>query len=468
MFSPRFFGACCVATVFLAMNVPAQFPSSKKTKPKVDPAPRNAIHPGPFLELGPLLGSITSTNAKIWVKASGPALLSVVAGQKPDLSDRFGVKAPKLDAKSFFSAQVTLDDLEPETHYYYAVLMEGELVTPRPFPSFTTAPREGASGHQRFAFVSCVGYNGFDSAATWADMATRTNFDVLLMLGDNHYGNTTDPAKHFEMFGVQRRLPGYSEISRRVPQFAIWDNHDYGPEPTDKRQPKKEDSLRAFKMLWPNPSFGEKDNPGVYFKFTRGDIDFFMLDDRYHRDPNNAPEDGHKSQLGEKQLAWFKRELLASKAKIKVLAIGGEWQTHSQPASWASFPRERSDVFKFIEDNNINGVLLISGDRHFTAAYQVAGKFIEVTSGPLGSANGDPKPTAEMFWAAPKVGKYYCIYDIDTTKEQPAVTLEVYRASEGRILRRPFTWDEVLGQTKINPLPPQQRAPGVPPGSDSK
>jgi alkaline phosphatase D len=288
-------------------------------------------------------------------------------------------------------------------------------------------------------------------------MATRTNFDVLLMLGDNHYGNTTVPAKHFEMFGVQRRLPGYSEISRRVPQYAIWDNHDYGPEPTDKRAKGKEDSLRAFKMLWPNPAYGEKDNPGVYFKFTRGDIDFFMTDDRYNRDPNTAPEDGHKSYLGEKQTEWLKRELLASKAKIKVLASGGEWQTHSQPASWASFLRERNELFKFIEDNSIIGILLVSGDRHFTAAYQVAGKFIEVTSGPLGSSNGDPKPTPEMFWNGCKTGKFYCIYDVDTSRPQPEVTLEIYRASEGRVLRRSFSWDEVLGKTQIKPLPQNQR-----------
>src|SRR6185295_5213382 len=98
------------------------------------------------------------------------------------------------------------------------------------------------------------------------------------------------------------------------------------------------------------PAYGEKDNPGVYFKFGRGDVDFFMLDDRYHRDPNTAPEDGHKSQLGEKQLAWLKRELQASKAKVKVLAAGGEWETYGVPASWASFLRERDDVFKFIEE----------------------------------------------------------------------------------------------------------------------
>ena len=33
------------------------------------------------------------------------------------------------------------------------------------------------------------------------------------------------------------------------------------------------------------------------------------------------------------------------------------------------------------------------------------------------------------------------------------MTLEIYRASEGLVLRRAFTWDEVLGQTTIQKLP---------------
>ena len=43
--------------------------------------------------LGPLLGHVTATNAKVWLQASGPALLSVVVGQQENLSDRAGFKA---------------------------------------------------------------------------------------------------------------------------------------------------------------------------------------------------------------------------------------------------------------------------------------------------------------------------------------------------------------------------------------
>jgi alkaline phosphatase D len=448
MIFPRTLILLCIT----AIGVFAQLPGDKTRKPIAATAPRNAIRGGPYLELGPLLGDVTATSAKVWLKASAAGLVSVTVGKEEDLSDRVGFKAPKLEPESFFSTQVLVKDLEPSTRYFYAVLIDGELVTPRPYPSFTTAPRDGASGRQRFAFASCVGYSGFDSAAAWADMATRTNFDLLLMLGDNHYGDSTDPGKHLQMYAVQRRLPGYAELCRRVPQYAIWDNHDFAPAPADKRVNGKEKSLGAFKTLWPNPSFGEPDNPGVYFKFTRGDIDFFMLDGRYHRDANNAPEDGKKTHLGEKQLAWLKRELLASGAKIKVMATGGEWQTQSQAASWASFLRERDDLFKHIEDNRITGILLLSGDRHFTAAYQAAGKFIEVTSGPMGSKNVDPKPTSEMWWNGGRAGRFYCIFDVDTAAEKPRVVLEVYRAAEGLALRREFTWEEVLGETKLKPL----------------
>jgi alkaline phosphatase D len=317
----------------------------------------------------------------------------------------------------------------------------------RPYPAFSTAP-DGQRGHIRFAFASCVGYEGFDSAATWGDMATRTNFDLLLMLGDNHYANTTDPKVFLKYFGVQRRLAGYAEISRRVPQYAIWDNHDYAPEPCDKTARNKERSLEAFKNFWPNPTAGESDNPGVYHQFSRPGIDFFMLDDRYHRSPDNSKDDGTKSLLGEKQLAWLKQGLLAAKAPMKVIACGCEWESHGIKNSWMTFQRERDDLFKFIQDHNITGVLLLSGDRHFTAAYQVIGKFIEVTSGPLGSHNSETKPTSEMFWYSGR-GRFYCIYDIDTTAPEPKVVLEIYKASEGLVERRAFTWEEVIGQTKI-------------------
>jgi alkaline phosphatase D len=128
---------------------------------------------------------------------------------------------------------------------------------------------------------------------------------------------------------------------------------------------------------------------------------------------NESPDDG-TNDARRAQLAWLKRELLASKAAIKFLAGGSEWQSNGSDDSWSRFNRERMDLLNFIQDKGIKGVILLSGDRHFTATYQVLGKFVEVTSGPFGSLNSTrSQPTAEAFYFQ-NSGKLYCVFDVDT------------------------------------------------------
>jgi alkaline phosphatase D len=419
--------------------------------------PVASVFANAYLELAPMLGHVSSTEARIWAKSSEPAKLSVRLSTKPDLSGSRTVRGPKLETASGLMGHVVVSGLQPSTLYYYSVLLDGKPALPRPYPSFTTAPREGQPGRVRVAFTSCVGYHGYDATAGYADMA-RTNIDLLLMLGDNHYANTNDPVVQRKFYFDQRTTAGWRGLSPGMPIYAIWDDHDFGPDNSDGTMKGKERSLQTFREHWANPAYGEADNPGVYFKFTRANVDFFMLDGRYHRDPNKAANLAHKTQLGAKQLAWLKRELLASKAPVKIMAAGGEWQGYGTEDSWRSFKQERDDIFKFIEDNGIQGVLLVSGDRHFTGAYQVEAKWIEVTVGPMGSAVATARNTPEMFlnFSATK-GHFYCVYDLDTTAAPPKVALEVYRVGDGLAHRRAFTWDEVLGITEIKPLPPSPR-----------
>jgi alkaline phosphatase D len=409
----------------------------------------------PYLELGPMIGHTTSTNSRIWAKASVPATLSVRIGLKEDLSDGRRIKGPRLETNTGLMNQVFIEKLQPSQRYYYCVLLDGKPAMSRPYPFFVTAPAEGTAGRVRFAFTSCVGPKGYHAAAGYADMAVRTNFDLLLMLGDNHYANTNNPVKQRAFYADQRQQAGWKQLTAATPTYAIWDDHDFGPDNSDGTMPGKELSLKTFREHWANPAYGERDHPGTYFKFTRANVDFFMLDVRYYRDPNKATNLAHKTMLGSAQLAWLKRELAASKAPVKVIASGSEFQSNGTEDSWKSFREERDDLFRFIEEQNIQGVLLISGDRHFTGAYQVQGKWIEVTCGPIGSANATNKNVAEMFLNFSNTkSKFYCIYDITTGGSEPKVTLEVYRVGEGLAERRTFPWDEVLGVAKIKTLPP--------------
>ncbi len=405
-----------------------------------------------WLSLGPMLGHVSDTEARVWVKASGPARAALRISEAADLSRSRKVSGPLLGPDTDYAGLISITGLSASTRYFYRLELDGTPVELPPYTSFLTSPPVGARQHLRFAFVSCSGYNPYDPAPGWADLGTRTNIDLVLMLGDNHYGNSPLLAKQRDAYRGQRQSAGFRDATRRLPTYGIWDDHDFGPNDSDGTLGMKEEAFRAFREHWANPAYGEPGNPGVYFTFTRGDVDFFLTDGRYYRDPNTQTNNPAKTMLGRPQVEWLKRSLKASRATVKVLAAGGEWQTHGTPDSWTSFTRERDEMLNFIREQGITGVILISGDRHFTAAYQVQKRFIEVTSGPIGGNPSDSRVTAEMFIHQNK-GRFYCVYDVDTTQVTPLLTLEIYRVGVGLVEWRTFTWDEIEGRQLIPSLP---------------
>ncbi len=439
-------------------STPAPAPAHPEDK-NLPPVPADEPIDGPvFLKCGPLVGHTTGDRALLWAKASNAAKLTIKIGTTPDLAQARVVQGPALTADTAFAGTVEVTELQPSTRYFYAVLLDGEPATLRPHPSFVTAPAPGTPGKFRFAFVSCVGDRDYHAAAAWGELAARRNIDLLLMLGDNHYANSTDLKKQRAYYLMHRSVRGFQDLTAHVPCYAVWDDHDFGHNDSDTTEPGKETSLRAFKEWWANPSYGEENVPGCYFKFSRGDVDFFMLDVRYHRSPDKAEKNDQKTVLGEAQFEWLKRELKASKAKFKFIASGSVFDSKGSLDSWALYPHARRALLDFLRNEVGDGVVLISGDRHFSAGYQVEGRFIEITSGPMGSSNATATITDEL-WLSCSTGRMWSIFEIDTTKPSPAVAYELWMAGSGRIERRELTWDEVNGRAKIALSPPLPRVP---------
>ncbi len=411
-----------------------------------------------FLRAGPMIGHVAHDRALVWVKASNAAKVTLRVSVRSDMAKARVISGPALTADNAFAGTVEIPDLEPASRYYYSVLLDDELATVRPPASFWTPPAPGTAGKTRVAFVSCSGYRGYMAAASWADMAARPEFDVVLQLGDNHYGNTSDLAKQRANYLNHREVVGFRALTAQVPCVGVWDDHDYGVNDSDGTQPGKENSLRAFREVWANPAFGEAENPGCYFKFTRGDVDFFMLDVRYYRSPDAAEKTEQKTMLGEKQLAWLKRELTASKAKFKFIASGSVIESGGPLDSWTSYPAERRALLDFLKE--MEGIVFLSGDRHFTAGYQVEGRLLEVTSGPLGSGNATFPPSPEA-WVSCSEGKMWSIFEVDTTGTVPKLAYELWHTSGGMTERRELSWDEVNGRAKIPPSPPLPKGPVV-------
>jgi alkaline phosphatase D len=426
---------------------PAPAPEPDGPVPVVTPVPGE-----PFVHAGPLVGHVGDTTARLWAKASNACGLGFRIGEDPSLADGRIIAGPTLAEAESFTGQVEVRELRPATRYHYCPLLDGRPALTRPYPSFVTAPAAGTRGRLRVAFGACVGRRAVHAAATFGEMAARKNFDLLMMLGDNHYGDTTDPAKLRDYYHMMRTVDGFTRLIREVPTYAVWDDHDYGPNNSDGTQPGKENSLRVFGQWWANPAAGEPGNPGCYFRFQRGDVEFFMLDVRYYRTPNDAPDGPTKTMLGARQLAWLLDGLAGSSAPFKVVAGGSEWQTLTQPDCWSSFARERQQIFDTITSRGIEGVVLLSGDRHFTAGYQVQGRHLEFTSGPIGSGNTTLKPNPERFTGADE-GKLWTVLELDTTERPPRLAYEIWQAGGGLLERRELTYRQVCGRETIPASP---------------
>ena len=88
----------------------------------------------------------------------------------------------------------------------------------------------------------------------------------------------------------------------------------------------------------------------MFFHYRYGGVDFFFLDDRYHRDPKDEPDSPEKTHLGTAQLSWLKTQLSESDAAFKVIIAGGPWSTFKASDSWGDFLHERNGIFDFIRD----------------------------------------------------------------------------------------------------------------------
>ncbi len=316
---------------------------------------------------GPMVGVVTPDEIIIWGRLNG-----AFSGQiEYDASKNFihsSTLALSATKEEDYVLKWKLKGLQPDTRYYYRFKVEGK--TPRyqrDLPPFytKTAPPAGKKGRFSIAFGSGIRYQLDRKQEIWSTVL-RFQPDLFFWLGDNIYGDTQDPEMLAEEWRRQRDVATLQPVLHSIPQLALWDDHDFGLNDYDRRHPRKADALKVFKHYWANPAYGLPGTPGVFFKYTYGGVDFFFIDCRYYRDPNIEPDHSRKTLLGEGQREWLQNALVHSKAPFKVILSGTGWSKVKGPGgdSWASYLYERDALFDFIRDNEITGVILLSGDTH--------------------------------------------------------------------------------------------------------
>ncbi len=312
---------------------------------------------------GPMVGAPSANAIAVWVRTSGAFNVELEVATRRDFADVRRGPAVEATEENDFCVVARMEGLSPATSYFYRLRFDGVLDRYQPLPYRTrTAPR-GRTAF-RAAFGSCARLQ-IDTEQRIFSVAQALEPDLMFFLGDNVYADTDQPAALADLYRRQREIERLTPLIRSVPSLAIWDDHDFALNDSDRTNPIREQSLRVFKQYWANPSYGAPQTEGIFFKYAYGGVDFFFLDGRYYRDPGDVPDGPGKTMLGVEQKAWLKDELRASRAPFKVLVSGGGFSMAERNGdSWAVYKHERDEFLNFIRDQRIEGVFGISGDSH--------------------------------------------------------------------------------------------------------
>jgi alkaline phosphatase D len=132
------------------------------------------------------------------------------------------------------------------------------------------------------------------------------------------------------------------------------------------------------------------ETPGVFGLASYGDVDIVLLDGRYHRAHPRLAEGPGKSMFGAGQLAWLRNALLYARGPLKLVANGSQfWNARSRYEGLYQYATEQRELADFLLTQRIDGLVFLSGDRHFTELLKVdrpgAYPLYEFTSSPLTS-----------------------------------------------------------------------------------
>jgi len=163
-------------------------------------------------------------------------------------------------------------------------------------------------------------------------------------------------------------------ILRKTPIMHQWDDHDSGLNNLDKTYPYWNVNQQVFQEYVPSYPLPSVTPAGIWQKFSYAQADCFVLDCRSQRDRDRDPDDPNKSMLdgnnlgASGQLQWLENGLLTSTARWKIIFTSVITNPSTKPDDgWASFQTEWNSLRDFINTNNIQGVVFISGDLHLAA-----------------------------------------------------------------------------------------------------
>jgi alkaline phosphatase D len=158
--------------------------------------------------------------------------------------------------------------------------------------------------------------------------------------------------------------------------------------------------------------------------------------------------------LGIDQWTWLESEL-KKHAEIRIIATSIQClASDAGQETWANLPHERSRLFKTIEKANADGVVFVSGDRHWAELSAIREgvpyPFYEMTSSSFNQVHTRGTPTENSNRADERTfhRENYGMILVDWNQPIPALSIQV-RDRDGKVqIDRSIRLDEIRKRAK--------------------
>ena len=318
----------------------------------------------------------------------------------------------KAVAAKDFTIKIDVCGLQGATYYYFVFRALGQnSITGRT----KTAPATGGTD-ARFGVVSCSSYeHGYFNA--YESLSKRNDLDAIIHLGDYIYeyesggfsssvvtgmGRTYQPTTEVITLSDYRIRHSHYKLDDQLqrlhqihPFITTWDDHEtandsykdgagnHTPATEGPWLTRKISGTQAYAEYMPIRNPDPTNNLKIWRNLRYGNLlDLIVLDSRlWARDLQNLSQTNSTSRnlLGNDQFVWLENRLSDNTTQWKVicqqvmmapLKILGAAVNADQ---WDGYNKDRNRLINYIESNNIQNPVVLTGDIHTSWANNVPG-----------------------------------------------------------------------------------------------
>ncbi|NEN88413.1 MAG: phytase [Okeania sp. SIO3H1] len=412
---------------------------------EIDPFSYNPRQISDSLINGIASGDTTQTSTVLWANSNSPGQITFEVATNPDFTNIIQTVNSNLTNAP---VKVEITNLNPDTEYYYRVT---DAAGSTEIGEFNTAAELGNQTGLKFGVSG--DWRGELAPYPAIANADEADLDFFVLHGDTIYADIPSPAvpkpqaetieefraKHQEVYSDRFGENTWADLRATTSIFATIDDREVindfsggAPANSDPRFPETqglindtelyENGLQAFQEFNPLQdefygNTGEDRTAGerkLYRYNTFGsDAATFVLDARSFRDQELEPAEvtpqgiaeflaasfnPDRTMLGEPQLEDLKNDLLQAENNDitwKFVMVPEPIQNLGTAAAsdrFEGYAAERTEILKFIDDNDINNVVFVAADINGTVVNnltyqeefggeQIATNAFEITTG---------------------------------------------------------------------------------------